>query len=560
MALDLNEIKTRCMELQKNWSKRNKRFEDWYKLLRMVDKSRIHSKNEKFIGNDPRTFFNLSKHLLATAEIRHTIDTENLTENQKTSVPDLEYLVNRGWKKANKLNIQRGRGSVIAELVAWILSTGWYALFEMATEDKLITEVWNPAEVYPEFDDDLGEPIEVCRVYKLSVQRARVKAHALGWDFKSQATNAMVDIYDLYYFSHDETGSMIPTHVVVINNAIVWASMHPELDHLPVMTGPVAGLPDRGVILNPNKWQAEIGESVLATNEFIYNNSDRVMSFQQQMIKDTAQPPVVQRITGSKTKVDPEKLFTRGYLITIGEGEDVFTLAMPAIPVELRQHTADISDQRERGSLPNVAFGAARGVRVNSLLIAQTTAAAENILQPYIETAQGVLTEVDERWIKAVLKNDYKPYGWTKPTNLPKIDDIEFLVSYKIKVPGDLVSRATVARMINPNYQLDDETTTEFFFPEIKDPMRMLAKARRDKALDNDVSRTIDQVLAYELEATSQELQGNTRGAALYRKAAKALEARLEPQGQGATNGRQPQQQVPRVRQETLPREFRPGQ
>src|SRR3989304_5526559 len=53
----------RCQELRRYWLPRNQKMKSWYKLIEMVDELKT-DRMESFVGNDPRSLFNLVLHML----------------------------------------------------------------------------------------------------------------------------------------------------------------------------------------------------------------------------------------------------------------------------------------------------------------------------------------------------------------------------------------------------------------------------------------------------------------------------------------------------------------
>ena len=543
------QVKSRATELKKFWRGRDSVIKDWYGILTMDDDPAIQAPREQYVGNDPRTFYNLSRYLFTTADIKHQLDTTTFTEKQKPSSEGIEDLVRRGWRDNNRRNIRRGRGGWLNEFIGLMLVTGWYSLFVMPFEDRLVAEIWNPAQVYPDFEDsDLGL-IDVVRVYQLTIRQARRLALRRGWKVPTLwgHEDTRVNIYN--YFSYLDDGTVY--NAVVIHNEFVRYAILPQLDGIPVYTGPVGGLPDRGIIQGGltygtggsghslEDYTARMGESIFATNRKVYKSQNRSMSHEQQILRDTAQPPILEKKhqQGGKPIVDADKLFTRAHVMRMTTQDSVEVLALPGIPAELRQLIFDINAQRQRGSFPDLSYGNIQSANVTALMINQAAGASQNILQPYLETTISVLEEIDEVWAKGVLENEWTPYRWEKPSFTPPAEDVEFKVDFRIKLPGDLAARATIARILDPEFNLDTEDTIRLLFPEIQDPMLAVAKSRADMALRSPLAQVVTQVAAYEIEAELLR-KSNPRLAELYAKAAKKLEAMLDQQGIEQPGGR----------------------
>ena len=535
-------VRTRCGELSNNWTDRNKAMKEWYDILLMEDDPAIKSPREQYTGNDPRTFYNLARYLFMSADVKHLMDTSMLSENQKTSADGIEELARRGWVDNDRRSRRKGMGSVMSYFSGLLFATGWYSLFVLPFKDRLIVEVWNPYQVFPSYSDDDQGLYEVARKYTMTVDQAKIKARRMGWRVPSigMRGDTNIDIYS--YLGFTDQGVIYQT--VVMGTEMVQFKEYPELSEIPALVGPGFGLPDRGIIDPDGTWKKHLGESIWASNEKVYKQYNRSMTHMQQVLKDTAQPPILEKKSspGGKPIVDVNKIFTRAYVMRMGTDDDVMAMPLPGIPPEITQHLFNINAQRQRGSIPDLAFGNIQQSNLSALMINQVAGIAQNILQGYLDSTIHVLSEVDRRWVSGVLDREYTPYGWKKPSHTPNPEDIEFEVDFRIKLPGDLAARATIARMIDPEFNLDTQDTISLVFPEIKDPALAVARSRADRALRSDLAEIVNLILTYETEAELLA-KDNPRASELYGRAAKKLEAQLgEPKslrsGGDNTNGR----------------------
>ncbi|KKK85952.1 hypothetical protein LCGC14_2768120, partial [marine sediment metagenome] len=99
---------------------------------------------------------------------------------------------------------------------------------------------------------------------------------------------------------------------------------------MPIYVAPVGGLPDMGSLtegmiptysstlklhtqeVSTERWKAELGQSIIATNEHIYRTWNKWWSFSLQLLRDTAQPRIFERSRSGKAIVKPEDVFRRG--------------------------------------------------------------------------------------------------------------------------------------------------------------------------------------------------------------------------------------------------------
>jgi hypothetical protein len=137
------------------------------------------------------------------------------------------------------------------------------------------------------------------------------------------------------------------------------------------------------------------------------------------------------------------------------------------------------------------------------------------------------------------------------PKALPEQFTIE--ANMDVEIPGYLVQRATVGRMLNPEFKLPVSTIMNRLFPEVTNPVRALAEVRKDSAMNSPIAIQADAILAYREQAKAMREVGDVDGANLYEKVANAMEAQLVP---GIQNQPQPPTQ-PGAQRQPVPQ---PGQ
>ena len=109
-----NNIIQKCNTLKGNWSTRAKKFVDWYDILLLTNE--LEQKGmESVTVNDPKTGYNLAKHLLISSVIAHRISAEELTNEQIPATSYLESYVTKRWVAQEKRYRQIGRQSWLGE-------------------------------------------------------------------------------------------------------------------------------------------------------------------------------------------------------------------------------------------------------------------------------------------------------------------------------------------------------------------------------------------------------------------------------------------------------------
>lgn len=519
------ELIKECVGLQSAWTQRNMQFREWMELITMEDKLK-EEKMESFVSNEPRTFYNLALHLLVPAIIAPRIPLEEVKPIDVESASQVENFLSMVFLKLERSSFLRGRGGFLRELVSFIIATGWYSVFSMPTDSDVIAEVWNPAEVFPEYDD--SGLLRCAHVYSMPARAVRRKAQRKGWKLQQLPSGSTsVKVYDYWTFENEiENGIVVGTELVKPLTA------EAGLQRSPIYVAPIAGLPDRGAILPGTDWTKHIGQSLLATDANIYGSTNKLFTFLMQLLRDTAQARWVEKSSGTG-KVKPEDIFKRGAVFHLGLGESLDTLSTPPIPIELRTLMFDISAMRQKGSLPDVMYGSLQQ-QITSYLMQQISAAASHVLRPYHQALKFLLEELCNDWLDDMRTYNITPYGTILPSEeLPRVE-----VDIRLDIPGDIVQRATVARMLDPGFRLSHQAVSDMLFPEIKNPLAEQARVLKDLAMQHPVAAQLALILALRQQADLLRQAGDTKGADLYQAAASALQPKPETQ-QGAVREQQ---------------------
>jgi hypothetical protein len=544
MAITANKIIQECNELKTYWNPRKDQFEKWYDLLTL--KNNLEQEDmESVIANDPRAIYDLALRLLTSNTITHKISTEGLEKPEIIDTSYIERYINSQWQRIEHNHRRIGRQSWLRELMGLMLVTGWYSIFVYATKDDLIAEIWNPANVFPEFG---SEGLTRCvHIYSLSAQQANRKAIKMGWDIP-RPFNTNTTIYNYYYLDgYGRSINAIVAGTTLVKPPVALTQTEHTADHLPIFVSPVGGLPDSGAIKSGSDWKKHYGESILAPNVDEFENKNRMLTFQQQLVRDTANPRWYEK-TRSGGILDPTTIFKRGPIYTMTPEEDIGVLPVPPIPIELRTMMFDYDNRIQREGFPWVSFGNIQQ-QMTGYMVSQISAIAIGVVAPYADGLRFLLSDIDSYWFNEIRKRKLKPYKFKMPANIPS--ELEFQVDFTIDVPGSLMQRITAARMLNPTFRLGFDTTVDMLFPEIRDPIAEQAKANRDEAMTNPIAQALAMITAYREEARLAKDAGDTKTSALFTKAADALEAQLSGGQQAPTKP----PTTPPVPREVAPRE-----
>lgn len=517
-------IVTKCENLKSNWSTRKKKFEEWYDILLLTDELEQEGM-ESVTTNDPKTGYGLARHLLTTMVIADRIPSETLPPEFVPAASYLENYVSKRWQDQEKRYRMIGKQSWLGQFVMWLLATDWYSTFWMVTDKAVWGEVWSPADSFPGFGPD--GLAEHAHIYKLSAAAAMKKLRTMGWTVKRNPT-ADVTFYD--YWGFDNTGSIINS--VVMDNEFVKA---PVVDNavnkvgiLPIFTSPAGGLPDTGSIkTTKGTWQRHYGESIVATNEDLLLNYNKMRSFLQQAARDAAQPKWLELSSGD-TPIATEALMNRWGAVLHGQpGESVTPLQSGAIPVELTNSMFLYQNELQRGMFPAAVFGNIQQ-QISYLAMANIASASMQTLTPYRDAVKGHRTDVDNFITNMIIMNGFRPHGFKLPDNMPDPLDRVFDVDVDIEIPGLLVQKANVARIMNPKFRLPTNWITERMFPEIKNAIKAQADIRAEDALMDPDAIKVDAIIGYREQARIFREANDIPTAELYEKLAKKKEAELD--------------------------------
>ena len=551
-------ITTRGDELRRFWEPRNIKMRSWYRLIQMVDELKTE-KMESFVGNDPRSLYNLVLHML-DVPLPHRMEQEDLTDIElSNAVSSVGKFYNTAWTDvATTFRRKNPRQSLNRTRLGFLLATGWYSEVSMVTDDgkRCLLDVWNPAETFPMWEGDIGLS-EVAHIFKIGIGHAKGMAAKNNWTDLSNGTRFApkggrhLDVYDYWWM---EVSTTFP-FTMVIWNAIVVDSILVKFEptrfkRWPIYVAPVGGLPDMGALsagqfsgsgteafsstlklqtqpqTDFERWKAELGQSIVATNENIYRTWNKWWSYSLQLLRDTAQPRVFERSRSGKAIVRPEDIFKRGAIFRGGPDDSVDYLSAPPIPLELRSTQLDLEAMMQRGGVSWAMFGSVQG-QITAFVMSQIAASANQIIRPFHQAFINLNEDEDNDWREDIEERGVKPYDFTWPSIIPKHSRVK--ADYEVEIPGDLVQRATTARMLDPDFRLSYTYVINKLFKDIKDPLRERAMVRADQAEMHPSNAVIALVQYYRRQADYLDSIGDSESAKLYRLSAEAALAQMAP-------------------------------
>jgi len=285
-----------------------------------------------------------------------------------------------------------------------------------------------------------------------------------------------------------------------------------------------------------------VGQSFLAPLLDIQNNYNKMLTYMQQLLRDTANPRWVERVRGDSV-IDPDRLWERGAVFTIEPDEDIFPIPTPPLPPELRGHEFEIRNMIQRVSFSDASMGNIT-TQINGFLLNQVTAQAKQSLSPFFEGIRDIMGEVATFNIQFMRRFGI-PLGGQGFPSLPEEISLDF--KYDVRVPGDFLQRVSAARTSNPEFRLSKSLLMDELFPEVASAQRELARIQTEDAIENPVFKQL-LVLRELTNAAREARKGNDlEFAQLLDKAADTIEQQFGAPAGGGSPG------APGLRPEALP-------
>jgi len=515
---------------------RDRMFNEWYSLLKLDDVLKQENM-ESFVGNDPRTTWNMATYLLQPRPFVHQITTTDGTTMSVTAQAGakvIEAYFRRLWVKIDRQDQRRGKQSWFYTLIGLLAATGWYAIPNLIRADgSVFVDYWNPITVYPEFSDDLSEGmLRLARIRTLSIHQANRELVQKGVSVRNLNNNPV--FIQLWKKEPDGT---ITLSSAMDNNIVEDGVVLEGFVDIPVEVGFTGGLPGATTKLKNESME---GQSILATNEPLYRNINKQQTFMQQLLRDTANPRWFERLVGNKNIIgNPDRLYSRGAVFSMGIQEEMGALPMPPIPVELTQIMFNIRNQMQRGGFSDLTFGNVLQ-EVSAVLVSQAAEAALQLLTPFHNSIQLAITKITNHWYQSLLVNpQLRPKDWPD-IDLTEFADTELLSTYSIKIPGDLNNRIQMAKALNPRFELPEEMLMKMLLPEVSSPVEAVAQLNAEKAKQAPEYMTVQLIGAFDQSASEAFAAGQRDDAVMFTIVADRLRKQLS--GQPQTSDRVDQQ------------------
>lgn len=516
------EIVTEIANIKKIWTRRQVKFREWYETLNLVDK--LEKKGlESACSSKPMNFYKLSHYLLTAGEVYHSIPIENETPTELDNQALCERACRYMWRSIDRKRMQGGKPSFLSELVFQILALGWYSFVLYYDEKSMLPKpiLWSPAEVFPKYDDE--ELVKCVHEYTISVEDALKKVAENNWKWSTMLKTGRVTL-DNYFYREGEKMK----NIVLIDNKK--ASDEMTLDGK-LYVAPVAGFPDEGAILGEKdlEWAARVGQSILEPGLHAGKERNRWMTFLMQRLHDTVNPMYQEQSTG-EPKVKDEDLTRRNALFHFAPGEGLSEVQRQAVPGEIAAILEELHDEEQKSGFSDALYGIVEK-GMSGYAYSQVSATANRVLDPYDQSKNFVIEEIDKFFLENVKKGGktFKIRGKTmeelKPEDIP--EDIYITVESELATPKDWLEKSTIANYLK---EMVDETTLLSEVLNFPDTQAILRRKKTDAATKHPMTLNIELIAAWRNHADYLEFQGtpeSKRTAQLFRRAADAMEAQF---------------------------------
>jgi hypothetical protein len=489
---------------------------------------------ESFITNQPKNAFRFARHLLVTSAIQDKILRIGHKAEDDPGFDRLELVMASFWRHLEDRAESNGRQGWLWELSGLMTSLGWYSVFIETEQDDITADIWNPYQVYPLWHPREGL-IELVRHYTTDKKTAERNIELMGGKVPTMMP-AEVNVYNYW-----ELTNGIAYNTVVYNKTVVLDRVSTGKTYIPVITGPTSGLPDDGVVQGNRSWSGSWGEAVVAHNMDVLENLNKMTSFVMQTSRDAANPRWVEYVNSGNSILDVENIFKRGAIFTAENDERVDALAGPVLPVEATTTIRDMRADVGAGSFNDVIMGDVQGA-ISSVMLSTMVGNTRHMIDPYSKAIAHIRKTAATWWWEDMKRNKWKPLGADISFGQIGEKKIEWETQVNLNIPGDLINRATQARMLSPGWEMSEhQTTVTLFSGEIRNMNQEKAYRNAERANRHPVAQDMQLIEAYRINADRARAANDLSKSALWNKAADAIEAQL---GQ-RVGGQQPEQVGP---------------
>ena len=317
----------------------------------------------------------------------------------------VEDLLRQSWEQFDRYWSASLHGSIRRDAAWYGAQRGWivyriaYDPYAEPDEIPARLELIEPGNVYPMMDTK-GIKFVLHRTYLYPSEVMDFFPEALQL-FQDRPPDERLEVVGYY----DDTYRA----VLVEDRVVVDVTPH-NYGFCPWVIRIPGGSPSRGLNQtgNTNQWTADFGPSIYHSARNIYKLQNRVLSQQADIVARASDPPIL--VHYDKTKGAPEDISLEpgaiNYLIA---GEDAQVIKSSPSPAELAPLLSAVSEDINKGTIPDVLFGA--DADQSGLAVATLTGSAKDALFGIVTAMQSAEEEINRKLLLLLRDVHQQPVG-----------------------------------------------------------------------------------------------------------------------------------------------------
>lgn len=545
-----DEVLREAKSLRDYWKPRNERALADREIINLV-KPPARSDKIQWVSNEPKVFYDTATSLISSYPPRFRMPlTVNFLPEEKDKMNKAERFLLGIFRSLDARQMSRGQNYWLRELAWWTLS-GWFCVFKLARRNgdgvDFIADMWDPITCYPEWDSD--GLVKFARVYEVD----KLTAHGMletwrmkGLDFDyHEKRGRTVEIVN--YWNNDR--GQVHNSIYVAGQPIKKLTKE-SFRKIPVEIGAI-GSPES----TSADYTVRKGENIISANRDMYEYDNKMISLMATILAETAYPNIIGYSQTGAPVVRSENLKGYGDVVNLKIGEKIDLLKHAATPAEVNLLLAYTGKQKQKGSLPDVAYGGLN-IEISGFAISQLMAAIKYKMSPYLISMQYAISNIATSLLEQYREGDAKgkfpevKLSTTNPKEMRKglffveeftPEDVPESVYIDVTIPItsaiDKTQQIIYARQALQPPQLISRETLWDELLDIQDSEQEYARIIQDELLELPVVKQLALIEQLTIKETHLKGEGRMVEAQAIRRYITSLEMQLMGTGQTAGGG-----------------------
>ena len=562
------DVVAEATQLEMYWASRNVQIQEDRDIINLAKPIQRTNKT-KWISNEPKVFYDTSVSLCSSYQPRFRMPlTINYTDTEKEKTSKAERFCIGIFRSLDARQFRRGQPYWLRELAYWVLS-GWYSIFTQILENpdgssEFVADFFDPMTVYPEWDAD--GLTKVARVYETDKRTALGMvegwiANGLTTDWVEPSNDSNIKVVNYWRQERTKKGNEIYNAIYIDGRPVKELQLEKDLKRIPIQVGAV-GIPEKGSA----GWQSRWGENVIAPNRDMYEYENTMISLMATIMAETAYPNIATYTRTGAPAIKGEDMKGYGEVLPLRLEDKIELLKHAATPMEALQLLQYVSKQRQKGSIPDVAYGNVPTSDVSGFALSQYMAAIKYRIGAYLNTMQYILSYTMSDFLSQYREGDYKPIKLltTNPKEIKKgmffveefnKSDVPDSLFIEVVIPVtsalDKTQQILFARQaITPPQLLSRETLWDEML-DVQDSEQEYIRIVQDTMMDDPFVRGITLIEQLKERQKLYESQGKMEAAQAMAKYITMKEQELgmgaKPAGGASVPGVPPEQMPPEM-------------